>query len=122
MWGESAGLQIHPELRSPRTVSGSPGSPPPQCLSGFGSSRLTCLSLSCLQEEVLRQRGGHADGVRHHGPQGGAADGAQRAVPTSAHHGLEHMCLHHSGHRYNHDALLAVSYRHWTCFPCLKIK
>lgn len=56
----------------------------------------------CLlfQEEVLRQHSGDAGCVCHHSPQGGAADGTQWDVPTCAHNGLEHMCLHYSGHRY----------------------
>lgn len=51
------------------------------------------------QEEVLRQRCGDVGCMRHHSPPGGVADSTQRAVPEGAPHGLEHMCLHYSGHR-----------------------
>lgn len=63
------------------------------------------LLLVVFQEEVLGQHRGDAGRVRHHSPQGGAADGAQRAVPTCAPDGLEHMCLHYSGHRYSKTQL-----------------
>lgn len=54
-----------------------------------------------LQEEVLSQHSGDACGVCQHCPPGGAKDPGERAVPPGAHHGLEHLCLHHPGHRFD---------------------